>query len=124
MHLLAYGTWLGAIVWTTAIAVSWVQRIHRGNQRALGALPCSSHPAATCHPAKQGIVMFKNLPRQTFGRLQSKLFPMCGAWEAGRVGGYACAATTAVFSGHLRARVRSAARLHLPCLALTCATPT
>jgi hypothetical protein len=25
--------------------------------------------------AAAGILMFKNLPRQTFGRLQSKLFP-------------------------------------------------
>ena len=54
VHLLAYSTWLGALVWTTFIA---------------------------------GIVTFKNLPRQTFGRLQSKLFPMCalqpqGAWGA------------------------------------------
>ena len=24
-----------------------------------------------------GITMFKNLPRQTFGKLQSKLFPLC-----------------------------------------------
>ncbi|PSC74334.1 Transmembrane 205 [Micractinium conductrix] len=43
VHLLAYGSWLGAIVWTTFIA---------------------------------GIVMFKNLPRQMFGRVQSKLFPL------------------------------------------------
>lgn len=43
IQLLAYGTWLGSIVWTTFVG---------------------------------GIVMFKNLPRQTFGRLQSKLFPI------------------------------------------------
>lgn len=43
VHLLAYGTWLGALVWQTFIA---------------------------------GIVMFKNLPRQTFGKVQSKLFPI------------------------------------------------
>ncbi|PRW60938.1 Transmembrane 205 [Chlorella sorokiniana] len=43
VHLLAYSTWLGAIVWTTFVA---------------------------------GIVMFKNLPRQMFGRVQSKLFPI------------------------------------------------
>ncbi|KAL4427167.1 hypothetical protein ABPG77_001171 [Micractinium sp. CCAP 211/92] len=43
VHLLAYGTWLGTIVWTTFVA---------------------------------GFTMFKNLPRQTFGRLQSKLFPL------------------------------------------------
>ncbi|KAI7839524.1 hypothetical protein COHA_006707 [Chlorella ohadii] len=43
VHLLAYSTWLGAILWVTFVA---------------------------------GIVMFKNLPRQTFGRVQSKLFPI------------------------------------------------
>ncbi|KAL4459187.1 hypothetical protein ABPG75_014052 [Micractinium tetrahymenae] len=43
VHLLAYGSWLGSIVWTTFVA---------------------------------GITMFRNLPRQTFGRLQSKLFPL------------------------------------------------
>lgn len=43
VHLLAYGSWLGTIVWTTFVA---------------------------------GITMYKNLPRQTFGRLQAKLFPL------------------------------------------------
>ncbi|KAK9839671.1 hypothetical protein WJX81_004765 [Elliptochloris bilobata] len=43
VHLLAYGTWLGSLVWTTFVA---------------------------------GITMFKNLPRQVFGRLQAKLFPL------------------------------------------------
>ena len=42
VHLLAFGTWFGSVVYTTFIA---------------------------------GITMFKNLPRKTFGRLQSKLFP-------------------------------------------------
>jgi predicted membrane protein len=43
LHLLAYGTWLGSVFYTTFIA---------------------------------GITMFKNLPRQTFGKVQSKLFPI------------------------------------------------
>lgn len=42
IHLLAFGTWLGTVFYTTFIA---------------------------------GLTMFKNLPRQTFGKLQSKLFP-------------------------------------------------
>lgn len=42
LHLLAFGTFIGTVIYTTFIA---------------------------------GITMFKNLPRQTFGRLQSKLFP-------------------------------------------------
>lgn len=29
-----------------------------------------------------GIVMFKSLPRQTFGRVQSRLFPIYFAWTA------------------------------------------
>ena len=43
--------------------------------------PTHSHPShltptpPTHHAAAAGILMFKNLPRQTFGRLQSKLFP-------------------------------------------------
>jgi len=42
VHVLAYGTWFGSVVYTTFIG---------------------------------GITMFQNLPRQTFGKLQSKLFP-------------------------------------------------
>jgi hypothetical protein len=42
IHMLAFGTWLGTVFYTTFIA---------------------------------GLTMFKNLPRQTFGTLQSKLFP-------------------------------------------------
>ncbi|KAI3423407.1 hypothetical protein D9Q98_010624 [Chlorella vulgaris] len=42
VHLLAYGVWLGSMVWTTFVA---------------------------------GLTMFRNLPRQQFGRLQAKLFP-------------------------------------------------
>jgi hypothetical protein len=42
VHVLAYGTWLGTLAWTSFVF---------------------------------GIVAFRNLPRQTFGRLQSKLFP-------------------------------------------------
>lgn len=43
LHLLAFATWFGTVVYTTFIA---------------------------------GITMFKNLPRRTFGTLQSKLFPL------------------------------------------------
>jgi hypothetical protein len=43
IHLLAYGTWLGSVFYTTFIA---------------------------------GFTLFKNLPRQTFGKVQSKLFPI------------------------------------------------
>jgi len=43
VHLLAYATWLGSVIYTTFVA---------------------------------GITMFRNLPRKTFGRLQSKLFPL------------------------------------------------
>ncbi len=42
VHLLAWGTWLGTLVYTTFVV---------------------------------GLTLFKNLPRQTFGRVQSKLFP-------------------------------------------------
>jgi Domain of unknown function (DUF4149) len=42
LHLLAFSTWFGTMVYTTFIV---------------------------------GITAFKNLPRQTFGKLQSKLFP-------------------------------------------------
>jgi hypothetical protein len=42
IHLLAYGTWLGSVFYTTFIA---------------------------------GFTLFKNLPRQTFGKVQAKLFP-------------------------------------------------
>lgn len=34
--------------------------------------------------------MFKNMPRQTFGRVQSKLFPMCVLDPGGTVGLLLC----------------------------------
>ncbi|EFN53418.1 hypothetical protein CHLNCDRAFT_136618 [Chlorella variabilis] len=49
VHLLAYGIWLGSLVWTSFVA---------------------------------GITMIRHLPRQTFGRLQARLFPKYFALSA------------------------------------------
>lgn len=88
VHLLAFGTWFGAIVWTTFIA---------------------------------GLVMFKNLPRQTFGKLQAKLFPMCApgglaTWAARNRQRRPASAASAVSAGSARSRPSSPTRLtHPPC---------
>ena len=100
VHLLAYGSWLGAIVWTTFIAGGWVggRRVGQGRgvhldgrvaklprvpsgRQAVSDPPhqlqwladwfSPKHPTCVQRPFHSaGIVMFKNLPRQMFGRVQ------------------------------------------------------
>ena len=84
VHLLAYGTLLGTLLFNTFVGARWGVGAGAWGQAcplaarspaADAAVACCAHPAPSPPPPAVGLTMFGNMPRQMFGRVQAKMFP-------------------------------------------------